>query len=151
MSNSRISDRESATPSSVSIRISSIRQPRHQHQTHATNQARQCVVDFGKWFRARLFLVGSFCTLVWHSTLLLPSRLSTWRLDGSQDIIGRQWHRSDLPMGCQIKLSGVSKNIDSILMITRLALVFDVYGSRKVAINDFRCTTCSDGSFSPQR
>jgi hypothetical protein len=40
-------------------------------------------------------------------------------------------------MGCQIKLSGVSKKNDSILVMTRLALVFDAYGSREVAINDF--------------
>ncbi len=38
----------------------------------------------------------------------------------------------------QIKLSGVNKNLDSIFVITKLSLVFDVHDTREGAIKSFK-------------
>lgn len=38
----------------------------------------------------------------------------------------------------QVKLCGVNKNIDSIFVITKLSLVFDVHESRESAIKSFK-------------
>lgn len=46
-------------------------------------------------------------------------------------------HTSYSRKNWQIKLCGVNKNIDSIFVITRLSLVFDVHDTREEAIKSF--------------
>jgi anti-sigma B factor antagonist len=46
-------------------------------------------------------------------------------------------HTSYSRKGWQVKLCGVNKNIDSIFVITRLTLVFDVHDTRDAAIKSF--------------
>lgn len=46
-------------------------------------------------------------------------------------------HTSYSRKGWHIKLCGVSKNIDSIFVITKLSLVFDVHDTRESAIKSF--------------
>ncbi|MGA9115259.1 MAG: STAS domain-containing protein [Bacteroidota bacterium] len=40
--------------------------------------------------------------------------------------------------GWQVKLTGINKNIDSIFVITKLALIFDVHDTRDAAVKAFR-------------
>jgi len=47
-------------------------------------------------------------------------------------------HTSYSRKGWQIKLCGINKNIDSIFVITKLTLVFDVADSRAEAVKSFR-------------
>jgi anti-sigma B factor antagonist len=47
-------------------------------------------------------------------------------------------HTSYSRRGWQIKLCGASKKIDSIFVITKLSLVFDVHDRREAAIKSFR-------------
>jgi anti-sigma B factor antagonist len=47
-------------------------------------------------------------------------------------------HTSYSRKGWQIKLCGVNKNIDSIFVITKLSLVFDVHETRDAAIKSFK-------------
>ena len=47
-------------------------------------------------------------------------------------------HTSYSRKGWQIKLCGVNKNIDSIFVITKLTLVFDVQETREAAVKGFR-------------
>jgi len=47
-------------------------------------------------------------------------------------------HTTYSKKGWQIKLCGINKNIDSIFVITRLALVFDVHETRQDAIKSFK-------------
>jgi anti-sigma B factor antagonist len=47
-------------------------------------------------------------------------------------------HTTYSKKGWQVKLCGVSRNIDSIFVITKLSLVFDVHDSRDQAIKSFR-------------
>lgn len=47
-------------------------------------------------------------------------------------------HATYSKKGWQIKLCGVNKNINSIFVITKLSLVFDVYDTRDEAIKSFR-------------
>jgi anti-anti-sigma regulatory factor len=46
-------------------------------------------------------------------------------------------HTSYARKGWQIKICGINKNINNIFVITKLALVFDVYDSRNEAIKSF--------------
>ncbi len=46
-------------------------------------------------------------------------------------------HTSYTRKGWQIKLCGVNKNIDSIFVITKLSLVFDVHDTRDETIKSF--------------
>ena len=46
-------------------------------------------------------------------------------------------HTSYARKGWQIKLAGVNKNIDSIFVVTRLSLVFDVHDTRTQSIQSF--------------
>ncbi len=46
-------------------------------------------------------------------------------------------HTSYSRKGWQIKLCGINKNINSIFVITKLALVFDVHDTRKEGIESF--------------
>ena len=48
-----------------------------------------------------------------------------------------QGHTSYTKRGWQVKLCGVNKNIDSIFVITRLTMVFDVSDKRSDAIKSF--------------
>lgn len=47
-------------------------------------------------------------------------------------------HASYTRRGWQIKLCGVNKNIDSIFVITKLSLVFDVHDTRDETIKSFK-------------
>lgn len=47
-------------------------------------------------------------------------------------------HTTYSKKGWHIKLCGVNKNIDSIFVITKLSLVFDVYDTREEALKSFR-------------
>jgi anti-anti-sigma factor len=47
-------------------------------------------------------------------------------------------HTTYTKKGWQIKLCGVNKNINSIFVITKLSLVFDVYDTREEALKSFR-------------
>ncbi|MER3523309.1 MAG: anti-sigma factor antagonist [Ignavibacteria bacterium] len=47
-------------------------------------------------------------------------------------------HTTYSKKGWKIKLCGVGKNIDSIFVITKLSLVFDVYDTREEALKSFR-------------
>jgi len=46
-------------------------------------------------------------------------------------------HTTYTKKGWRIKLCGINKNIDSIFVITRLTLVFDVHETRGDAVRDF--------------
>ncbi len=46
-------------------------------------------------------------------------------------------HTTYTRKGWQIKMCGVNKSIDSILVITKLTLVFDVYETRAEAVKSF--------------
>jgi anti-anti-sigma factor len=47
-------------------------------------------------------------------------------------------HTTYVKKGWQIKLCGINKNIDSIFVVTKLALAFDVYDTRQEAIKSFK-------------
>jgi anti-sigma B factor antagonist len=47
-------------------------------------------------------------------------------------------HTSYARRNWQLKLCGINKNIDSIFVITKLTLVFDVHDTRKAAIASFK-------------
>ena len=47
-------------------------------------------------------------------------------------------HTSYARRGWQLKLCGINKKIDSIFVITKLILVFDVHDTRKAAIESFK-------------
>ncbi len=47
-------------------------------------------------------------------------------------------HTTYTKKGWQVKLCGVNKNINSIFVITKLSLVFDVYDTRAEALKSFR-------------
>ena len=50
-------------------------------------------------------------------------------IHGHTSYARRSWH---------LKLCGINKNIDSIFIITKLTLVFDVHDTRKAAIESFK-------------
>ncbi|MEK9138780.1 MAG: STAS domain-containing protein [Bacteroidota bacterium] len=47
-------------------------------------------------------------------------------------------HTSYTKRAWQLKLCGINKNIDSIFVITKLTLVFDVHDTRKAALASFK-------------
>ena len=47
-------------------------------------------------------------------------------------------HASYAKRSWQLKLCGINKNIDSIFVITKLTLVFDVHDTRKAALASFK-------------
>lgn len=47
-------------------------------------------------------------------------------------------HTSYTRRNWQLKLCGINKNIDSIFVITKLSLVFDVQDTRKAAVSSFK-------------
>ena len=47
-------------------------------------------------------------------------------------------HTSYTRRNWQLKLCGINKNIDSIFVITKLSLVFDVQDTRKAAVGSFK-------------
>ena len=47
-------------------------------------------------------------------------------------------HTSYTRRNWQLKLCGINKKIDSIFVITKLTLVFDVHDTRKAAVNSFK-------------
>jgi anti-sigma B factor antagonist len=86
-----------------------------------TDHLRRAIADFAAREYSKLLIDLSSVTYM-NSTAIgvLVAGLATYSRKG--------WH---------MKLCGINKNIDSIFVITKLSLAFDVYESRKEAIASF--------------